>query len=198
MVTFVVSVGLQPRRASHRSGHPSYRKAPDMSAPASACASAMPDQRLDALVVQDDIVADDPVMAVGVIGIERHIRHYRDLDPGIPDRTGGSVRQVVRVPRLFAKSSGLQRGIRYRGRCRSRGCPRVAASRAASTSRSTLKDVRHPGIDATGIAFDPVPSRHENRPDQIVQPTGHSRCTIARSCRPCDRKRRNRVAGKGA
>ena len=62
------------------------------------------DQRLDRLVVQDDAVAHQPVMAVDVVGVERHIGHHRDLGHLGLDRADGAVRQVVGVPRLSQSS----------------------------------------------------------------------------------------------
>ena len=50
-----------------------------MSQPASASTSACLHQHLDGLVVEDDAVAQQPVMAVAGIGIERDVAEHADL-----------------------------------------------------------------------------------------------------------------------
>jgi hypothetical protein len=121
-------------------------------------------QRLDRLVVDDLAVAHDPVMAVGVVGVERDVGHHRDLRDRLLDRADRAVRQVVGVPGLGA-ILGLQRRRRYRERGRSPGMPRscglarglhdpcrpTGARRRASRQRF---------LHALAVA-------HEDRPDQV-------------------------------
>ena len=50
-----------------------------ISQPAAARASRLAGQGLERLVVDDDAVADDAVLAVGGVGVERHVADDADL-----------------------------------------------------------------------------------------------------------------------
>ena len=73
-----------------------------MSQPASACDQRLPHQHGDGLVVEDDAVAQQAVMAVAGVGIERHVAEDADLRHFLLDRADGAADQIVRVERLAA------------------------------------------------------------------------------------------------
>ena len=52
---------------------------PRMSQPASAWQSAIFARRLEGLVVEDDAVADQPVVAVGIVGVEGDVEEDADF-----------------------------------------------------------------------------------------------------------------------
>ena len=73
---------------------------PRMSAPASACTSAMLLQRRSVSSFRTTPSRDQPVVAVGVVGVERHVEHDPDLRHRRLDRAGGAADEVLRVPGL--------------------------------------------------------------------------------------------------
>ena len=73
-----------------------------MSQPASACTSAWRHQHRHGLVVEDDAVAQQAVMAVAGVGIERHVAEHADLRHLLLDGADGAADQVVGVERLAA------------------------------------------------------------------------------------------------
>jgi hypothetical protein len=85
-------------------------------------------------------------MAVDVVGVEGDVGHHRDLDPGIADRLGRPVRQVVGVPGPGA-ILGLHRLLDI-GKQADRRDAEAAASFAAFTTRSTVSRWT-PGIEGT-------------------------------------------------
>ena len=120
-----------------------------MSQPASASTSACLHQHLDGLVVEDGAVAQQPVMAVAGIGIERDVAEDADLRHLLLDRAYGAADQIVRIERFAAVLvAQLRVGI---GKEREAGDGELGAlarrrARASSTdSRST------PGMEATGM-----------------------------------------------
>ena len=85
-----------------------------MSQPASRLHQRLLDQHGDRLVVEDDAVAQQAVMAVAGEGIERDVGQEADLRHFLFDGAQGAADQIVRVERLAA---GLvaQGSDRYRG-----------------------------------------------------------------------------------
>ncbi len=73
-----------------------------MSQPASACDQRLLHQHRDGLVVEDDAVAHQPVMAVAGVGIERHIAQHADLRHRFLDGADRAADQIVRVERFGA------------------------------------------------------------------------------------------------
>ena len=73
------------------------------------------------LVVDDDAVADEAVVAVGVVRVERDVGDDADLRHRVLDRAGGAADEVVGVPGLGGLA-GSCRPPRCRGRARGRGC----------------------------------------------------------------------------
>ena len=73
-----------------------------MSQPASACDQRLPHQHRDRLVVEDDAVAQQAVVAVAGVGIERDVAEHADVGHGLLDRADGAADEVVGVERLAA------------------------------------------------------------------------------------------------
>jgi hypothetical protein len=60
------------------------------------------DQHSDRLVVEDDPVAQEPVMAVAGEGVERHVAEDTDVRDFLLDRADGAADEVVGIKRLAA------------------------------------------------------------------------------------------------
>ena len=60
------------------------------------------DQHANGLVVEDDAVAQQPVMAVAGIGIERHVAEHADLRHFFLDGANGAADQIVGIERFGA------------------------------------------------------------------------------------------------
>ena len=73
-----------------------------MSAPASRLDQRLLHQHGDRLVVDDDAVAEKPIMAVAGVGIERHIAEDADLGHRLLDGADGAADQIAGVERLGA------------------------------------------------------------------------------------------------
>ena len=91
-----------------------------MSQPASACDQRLAHQHGDGLVVEDDAVAQQAVMAVAGVGIERHVAQDADIRHFLLDGADGAADQVVGVERLGAVLVA-QRSDRYRETARGTG-----------------------------------------------------------------------------
>ena len=76
-----------------------------MSAPASRLDQGLPDQDLDRLVVDDHAVAQQAVMAVAGIGIERDVAQHADVRDRLLDRADRAADEVVGVERLRPSGS---------------------------------------------------------------------------------------------
>jgi hypothetical protein len=126
-----------------------------MSAPASACASAI---RTSASTVSSFRITPSrtkPVVAVDVVGIERDVGHHRNLGHRRLHRPDDAVRQVVGAPGLlagFGLSRRLDIGKQADRRNAQVGRPFGRAHRILKTEPPT------PGIDEIGSAS-PSPSR---------------------------------------
>ena len=60
------------------------------------------DQHADGLVVEDDAVANEPIVAVAGVGIERHVAQHTDLRHLFLDGADGAADQIVGIERLGA------------------------------------------------------------------------------------------------
>ena len=119
-----------------------------MSQPASACTSACLHQRLEGLVVEDHAVAHEAVVAVAVVGIERHVADDADVRHRLLDGADGAADEIVGVEGL-ARVGRLRRGS-VSGKIAIAGMPRSRASLAARRARSTQRRST-PGIEAIGV-----------------------------------------------
>ena len=68
-----------------------------MSHPARAWTTAWPGQCFDGFVVENPAVPDQPVVAVGIVGIEGDVAHDADFRVLVLERLDGAANQVVRV-----------------------------------------------------------------------------------------------------
>ena len=134
-----------------------------MSQPASACTSAIRSSASSVSSFSDHPVAHQPVVAVGIVGIERHVEQHADLRHRRLDRAGGAADEVLRVPglgRLRVLVGGL--GI---GKERDAG----------DAERRRLLGRPHGAVDAQPLhpghrghrLRDVPPLAHEDRPDQV-------------------------------
>ena len=136
-----------------------------MSAPASRLDQRLARQHRDGLVVDDDAVAQEPVMAMAGVGIERHVAEHADLRHGLLDRPDGAADEIVRVERLAAVLVA-QLGVGI-GKQREAG----------NAERGRALGVAHGLVDR-----EPLDARHrrhrharlrsidqEQRPDQVVE-----------------------------
>ena len=134
------------------------------SQPASASTSGLLHQDLDRLVVDDRAVAQQAVMTVAGIGIERDVAEDADLRHLFLDRANGATDQVVRIERLAAvlvAPLGIGVGEQRDARDGELGRPFGVAHRLID--RQPL-DARHGGDRDPRLG----PIDEEQRPDQIV------------------------------
>ena len=135
-----------------------------MSQPASRLDQRLLHQHRDRFVVEDLAVAQQPVMAVAGVGIERDVGEEADVRHCLLDGAQRAADEIVRVER-FAAVGVAQRRIGV-GKERKAGMPSSAARSASRTASSTVSRST-PGIEATGtralVAVD-----DEDRPDQVV------------------------------
>ena len=121
-------------------------------------------QRQQRLVVEDHAVAHDPVMAVGVVGVERHVEQHAHLRDRVLDRAGGGVDEVVGVPGFFGPGR-LVLGLGV-GEERDAGDPEVGgpAGGLDRTVDGQAGDAGHRGDRLLGVDA----LAHEDRPDQVL------------------------------
>ncbi len=121
-------------------------------------------QRLDRAVVHDLAVLDEAVMAVDVVGIERHVGHHRHFRHRGLDRAGGAVGEVVGAPGLgailgpvggFGVGKDADRGDAENGRL-ARGFGHLVDGAAHHAGHG-----RHRLLHALALA-------HEDGPDQVA------------------------------
>ena len=92
-----------------------------MSAPASTCTSAWRTSTCDGEVIMHIAVADQPVMAVAGIGIERHVA--QDADLGTAFLMARTLRQTRLLALMASRPSSLLSEDRWRETARSPECP---------------------------------------------------------------------------
>ncbi len=121
-------------------------------------------QRLDSGVIDDFTVDDKPVMAIGIIRVQRHVGHYRDTGHGGLDRAGGTVGQVFWVPGL-GTIQRFQRGIGIGEQTNHRDTQIGGLLGGFDDLINTAAhDTRHRGH---GL-FYAFTVTYKNRPDQII------------------------------
>ena len=103
-------------------------------------------------------------MAIGVIGIKRHIRHHRDLGHRRLDRPDRAIGKVVGVPRLFT-GFGLERGVGVRKQANRRNAKGGGLFRGLH--HLIQRQAVHAGHGMDGFLH-PNTVAHENRPDQVA------------------------------
>ena len=136
-----------------------------MSQPASACDQRLPDQHRDGLVVDDLAAAQQPVMAVAGVGIERHVAQDADLGHLLLDRADRPADQIVRVERLACRPRRAA-SDRCRGRARGTGC-RASRRARPRAPPGRPKAARRPASRRPARARS-LPVDNEQRPDQVV------------------------------
>src|SRR3546814_391925 len=118
---------------------------------------------LDRLVIEDAPVAQQAVVAVAVVGVERDIADDADVGQRVLHRADGAAHQVARIDRL-ARVRRLQflRGI---GEQRDRADALLAggADGIDQAVEAESVDARHRGDRLPAVAV-----VHEDRPDQVV------------------------------
>ena len=135
-----------------------------MSQPASGLIDRLPTQCFHAFIVDNVAVADESILTVSRIGIERHIGNQSDWNLSVLHRPHRPADQVVRIAGFFTVRSLLFLR-RDRKNCNGRN-----ASSAAFRTSSTNKSIEYrttPGIEATGICWF-ASFHHEYRPDQVI------------------------------
>ena len=111
----------------------------------------------------DIAVANQPVMAVAGIGIQRHVAENADLRHSFLDRAHAAADRLSAL--TASRPSSLFRAGSVEGKSAITGMPSPAASSAAATARSVERRST-PGMDATASRLF-SPSITKNRPDQI-------------------------------
>ena len=133
-----------------------------MSQPASACTSACLHQHGDGLVVEDDAVAHQAVVAVAGVGIERDVAEHADLRHRLLDGADRLADQVVRIERLAAVLVAQARVGVGKDRDAGDGELRRLLRRAHDVVDRQPLDAGHRGDRRT------APFADEQRPDQVV------------------------------
>ena len=152
-------------------------------------AFGLADQGRDRLVVEDHAVAQEAVLAVAGVGVERHVADHAEIGAVPLDRADRPAHQIVVVP-------GLARHPRSCGRAASPetaprpGCPAPAARSATGSSRSTdSRSMPGHGGDRLPLA---LAVEDEQRLDQVggCQPVlGHQAPAPAVLTQPAQRVR---------
>ena len=134
-----------------------------MSQPASASTSAWARSAIGGLIVDDGAAAQEAVVAVAGIGIERDVAEHADLRHRLLDRPDGAADQVVGIERFAAvlvASPGIGIGKQQAGNGERGGALGVAHG---LVDRKSL----HAGHGSHRHAFGAVDQ--EQRPDQVVR-----------------------------
>ena len=135
-----------------------------MSQPACACTIACLHQHRDGLVVEDDAIAQQPVMAVAGEGVERHVAQHPEAGNLALDGANRPADQVVRVNGLAA---GLvaQGGVGI-GKERDAGDGQLGRPLGLAHGLVDRKplDPGHGGHRNPGL----LPVHDEQRPDQVI------------------------------
>ncbi len=135
-----------------------------MSQPASRLHQRLLDQHRDRLVVEDDAVAQQAVMAVAGEGIERHVAQDADLRHFLLDGAHGAADQIVGIERFAAGLVAQARiGIGKQREAGDRELGRALGLAHRLVDRQPL-DAGHGGDRRARV----VAVHHEQRPDQVV------------------------------
>ena len=151
------------------------------------------DQNRDGLVVENDAVAQQAVMAVAGKGIERDVAEDADLGHFLLDGADGAADQIVRVERLAARLVAQRRiGV---GEQRDAGDAQLggALGLAHRLIDAQALDARHRRHRRARL----VAVHHEQRPDQVVGGERRSRapCGAPIRCAGCGACARSGRAG---
>ncbi len=122
------------------------------------------DKSLDGFVIEDFPISHKPIMAIDVIGIERHIGHHRDFRHCGFDRAGRPVRQVVGVPR-FGAIGGFEGRIGI-GKEADRRNAKIGGF-AGGLDNFVDRAAHDAGHRGHGF-LDPFAIAHKHRPDQVI------------------------------
>ena len=153
---------------------------PRMSQPASAWHQRHLLQRQQGLVVEDDAVADQAVVAVGIVGIERDVEQDADLRHRRLDRAGGAADQVLGVPGLGGL--GVLVGGLGEGEEREAG-DAEGGGLLGGADGAVDREPRDAGERGDGL-LEVAALADEDRPDQVGRRSAGSRppCRGSRGC----------------